>query len=103
LHCVDCFKKPSGPLNPFRRVGLVLLRDNDVPAKSGRFPRWDAIDKQVPKVRLGNSVKLPFPIGGLSSTGKFDGLAEAGNVYLAVALSRVPTITRLPVAALKTA
>jgi hypothetical protein len=46
-----------GPLNP-PRVGLVLLRGNDVPAKLGYLPRGNVTAPETPKVCLGNSIKL---------------------------------------------
>ena len=41
-------------------VGRVVLglRGNDVPAKHSRFSRGNVIDEEVPKVWLGNSVKI---------------------------------------------
>jgi hypothetical protein len=50
-----------GPLNPpwnIGRVGLVLLRGNDVPAKLGRLPRGNVTAPETPKVCLGNSINL---------------------------------------------
>jgi hypothetical protein len=45
-------------LGMFGRVGLVLLRGNDVLAKLGRFPRRDAAGVQAAKVWLGSQVKI---------------------------------------------
>jgi hypothetical protein len=49
------------PLNPpwnVGRVGQVLLRGNDVPAKLGHLPNGNVTAPETPKIFLGNPAKV---------------------------------------------